>query len=236
MGKIVAVGSGCGGVGKSTIALSVAVCAARHGKHTVLLDASGASRSCDLMLGLESIVVLDMLDVVRQQSSIRNALYPVPGHRNLEFACASLYEGTPVSELSGILLALRAMSDLLVIDLPTGPIAMSEGILDENDAILLVTRPDDISIRALERTMSVMPSGSAARHLVINRANATLVKKKAQYAAANVEMILDMPTSGVITEDESISSGIGGGKPAAECSLRARGEFEKLLKNVLQRA
>ena len=75
MGKIWAVCSGSGGVGKSTIALSLAVGAAKAEKKTILLDASGISRSCDLTLGLESIVVLDMVDVIARQADINAALY-----------------------------------------------------------------------------------------------------------------------------------------------------------------
>lgn len=230
MGKIVAVGSGCGGVGKSTIALSIAVCASRHGMNTILLDASGTSRSCDLMLGLENIVVLDMMDVVRQHAAISSALYRIPGRDNLRFACASLYEGAALSELSGILLALRAMSDLLMIDLPTGPIRIGEGVLDENDAILFLTRPDDISIRAVERMASVLPRDGAQRHLIINRIDTHLLKKKVQYPVSTVEMLLDMPSSGVISEDEAIMLAAGRGMPAIDCGLRTRAELEKLFK------
>ena len=54
MAKIYAVCSGCGGVGKTMITLSLAVSAAKRGKRTILLDASGVSRACDLALGLEA--------------------------------------------------------------------------------------------------------------------------------------------------------------------------------------
>ena len=67
MAKIFAVCSGCGGVGKTTVALSLAVSAAKRGNRTILLDASGVSRACDLALGLENIVVLDMADVANRQ-------------------------------------------------------------------------------------------------------------------------------------------------------------------------
>lgn len=75
MAKIFAVCSGCGGVGKTTVALSLAVSAAKRGKRTILLDASGVSRACDLALGLENIVVLDMADVANRQAGIEAALY-----------------------------------------------------------------------------------------------------------------------------------------------------------------
>ena len=73
MGKIWAVCSGSGGVGKTTLALALAIGAAQHGKRTILLDASGVSRSCDLLLGLESVITIDLGDVLSQQMDIAGA-------------------------------------------------------------------------------------------------------------------------------------------------------------------
>ena len=106
MAKIYAVSSGKGGVGKSTIALSLAVAAAKRGKRTILLDASGISRSCDLALGMESVVVLDLADVCCQQTSLESTLYQVPQYENLSFVCASLYDNVPIGEFNSVLLAL----------------------------------------------------------------------------------------------------------------------------------
>ena len=206
MGKIVSVISGCGGVGKSTLAVSAAVISAQKGKSVILLDAAGVSRACDLMLGMESIVVIDMLDVLNHEASLQNALYPVPGIRNLRYASASLYEGSTLSELSGLILALRTMCDLLIIDLPTGPVRLNPELLDSNDALLLLTRPDDISVRSLERTLSAMPDFPAQRHLIINRLDPVLAKKKIHYSAQSVEMMLDIPVSCVLNEDTATIS------------------------------
>ena len=102
MGRIWSVCSGSGGVGKSMVALSLAVGAAKEGKRTILLDASGAARSCDLILGLESLISLDMMDVLGRQIELSSALYPVPNHPLLQFACASLYDTVSAGEMSGV--------------------------------------------------------------------------------------------------------------------------------------
>lgn len=233
MGKIVAVCSGSGGAGKSTVALSLAVGAAKRGKTTILLDASGAARTCDLMLGLESVIVLDMMDVIKQQASIHTALYPVPGKERLRFACASLYEGTGLCDLSSVLLVLRAMCDMLVIDLPTGPVMFSEGVLDENDGLVLIARPDDMSIRALERMVSHMSATAAQRYLVINHVSASWVKRGYQYDRQRAEMLLDMPVACFIQEEEHVVKGIKNGRAAIESDGRIAAELNMLLKSLL---
>jgi len=233
MGKIVAVCSGSGGAGKSTIALSLAVGLAKRGKTTILLDASGAARTCDLMLGLESVIVLDMMDVIKHQTSIHAALYPVPGKENLRFACASLYEGTSLCDLSSVLLVLRAMCDILVIDLPTGPVMFSEGLLDENDGLVLIASPDDMSIRALERTLSHMNAAAAQRYLVLNHVSSAWIKRGYQYDRQRAEILLDMPVTCFIQEDEHVIKGIKNGRTAIESDGRIASELNTLLKALL---
>jgi len=231
MGKIVCAISGCGGVGKSTIAVSAALCASRKGKSVILLDASGVARSCDLLLGMESIVVVDLMDVLSHEASLQSALYSVPGLSCLLFVSAALYEGSSLGEISGLILALRAMCDLLIIDLPTGPVRICQELFDSSDALLLITRPDDVSIRALERTLSAMPDSVAKRHLIINRLDPVLLKKKIHYPAHSVEMMLDIPASCVINEVDAPL--IRHGKSATETRSAIHPLISRLIDQVL---
>ena len=222
MAKIFAVCSGCGGVGKTTVALSLAVSAAKRGKRTILLDASGVSRACDLALGLENIVVLDMADVANRQAGIEAALYKAPRYENLRFACASLYDDVSIMELTSTL------CDVLVIDCQTGHFALGRELLGREDVRLIVTRPDDVSIRASERMMMKDRSGLEERMLVVNRASALYVRKKMQYDAKTVEMTLDCPLAGCIPEDDSVAACSQKGRIALECDGPARRALAQL--------
>lgn len=230
MGKIWALCSGSGGVGKSTIALSLAVGAAKEGKRVVLLDASGISRACDLLLGMESIVVLDMVDVVSQQVDIEAALYKVPQHDNLRFACASLYDSVPAAELSSVMLALHSMCDILVIDLPTGQADLGAGLLCEGDERIVVTRPDDVSIRAAERMMMRCAAEASGISLVINQMSRERVRRGTQHSQDAVQMALDRVAIGCIPEDAAIASAEKKGCAAIECDGPARAALRELLR------
>lgn len=96
-------------------------------------------------------------------------------------------------ELTSTLLALHSLCDVLVIDCQTGHFALGRELLGREDARLIVTRPDDVSIRASERMMMKDRSGLEERMLVVNRASALHVRKKMQYDAKTVEMTLDCP-------------------------------------------
>jgi len=220
-------------VGKSTVALSLAVGTANKGYKTILLDASGFSRSCDLILGMQNIVVLDMLDIFKEQISIGSALYPVQNRDHLYFACASLYDEVSVSELSGIILALQTLCEVLVIDLPSGQIDIGVGIMKSGDERLLVVRPDDASMRAAERIMKRLDGDQAEVSLIINRVSRERLKKKAQYDQDTVQSVLDRMVLGCIPEDSAVVEAEKKGKAAIESDGPSKAAFKGVVDKLL---
>lgn len=205
MGKVWAISSGSGGVGKTMLSISLALGAAQSGKRTILLDASGVSRACDILLGIESIVSIDLTDVLTQQMEIGSALYAVPKCDHLKLTNASLSKDIPLSEYTGLLLALGSMCDILVIDLPTGYSCFESGFITGSDECLLVTRPDDASIRATERVLNGMRGQQGNTSLIVNRIKKDRVKHGLQYDTSTVSAVLDCPVLGSIPEDDLFS-------------------------------
>ena len=232
MGNIWTVCSGNGGVGKSMIALSIAAGAAKAGKKTILLDASGVSRSCDLVLGLESILTLDLKDVLHHQIHMDAALYPAARYSNLRIACSSLHDQTPISELSAMILTLYSLCDVLVIDMPTGQCSLGRGVMRDGDRRLFIVRPDDASVRSTERMM-MQTSDSAINELVINRSCRDRAKRKVQYPQSTIESLLDLPALACIPEDSSIAECEYAKKAAFECSGAAKTALNALIKALL---
>ena len=233
MGRIWAVSSGNGGTGKSTIALALAAGAAKNGQNAILLDASGISRSCDLVLGLESIVVLDVLDVLREQAGIESALYPVPHYDHLRFACASLYDhNIAASEFASVVLALNSLCDVLVIDLPTGACGLGQSILRIEDELICVIRPDDASIRAAERLLAQLPT-SCRCSLVVNRMSKEKIRRSIHYTHESIQSMLDCPAIACIPEDSSIPIGEKQGRSAIECDGPAWNALDNLVRTLL---
>lgn len=236
MSRIWAVCSGSGGVGKTTLALALSAGAAKAGRRVILLDASGISRAADLALGMESVMVLDLADVASGEVPLEAALYPAPHHNGLRVASASLYEGASLEEVSGVMLALQSMCDILVVDLPTGQAGLTRGLMSREDELLVVSRPDDASLRACERVMQHAGRGGAGLSLVLTRTRKDYLRKGAQMEPSAAEMVLDCPVLGVIPEDESIVLSARKGKTALESDGPARGAIRKVLEQLLKRA
>ena len=231
--RVFAVCSGNGGVGKSTFALALAMNAASAGMQTILLDASGASRSCDLMLGMESVVALDLTDVLCGQASLSHALYRVPQRDKLLFCCTSLLGNVPFSEFAGIVLALRSMCDVLVIDLPTGELALADGMLGEDDARICLARPDDASLRSTERVLMRISGEKAQRHVILSRVKREAVKKGFQYSEETAGQILDSVIAGCIFEDDELAAKVGKKQASFLSTGRARAQLDQAIRRLL---
>lgn len=233
MGKMIAVCSGSGGVGKTTVALSLAIGLAHAGQRTVLLDMSAGARCCDLLLGMESVVTIDLSDVISGQAMLETALYPVPSYANLTFVCASLYDGSLPDSFSGAVLALQTMFDYLVLDMPTGCAAIGHGVFGTEDEMLVVLTPDDASIRSAERLINGI-SRDKSVSLVINKASRDMLRHKRQYSPETLEMILDKPVLAQIPDERAIVIASLEHKPAAEIGA-AKGPMNRLVRSMMER-
>ena len=232
MGRIWAVSSGSGGVGKSTVALSLACGAAKAGKNVILLDASGIARSCDLVLGLEGMITLDMTDVLSGQVTLDAALYAVSRYSGLKLASASLYEQLPRSELSGVILALHSLCDILVVDLPTGQGSLGSGVMQAEDIHLVIARPDDGSIRSAERLLQTIDD-QAQIEIIVNRFSRERGRRGTQHTRETVQAILDTSVIACIPEDMSIPACEQKGRAAVECDGPAWTALKDLLQSLL---
>ena len=233
--RVFALASGSGGVGKSTLALALALSAAAAGKQTVLLDASGAARSCDLMLGLESAVAIDLTDVLGGQAELKSALYRAPQQENLRFCCTSLLGDAPIDEFAGAVLALRSMCDVLVIDLPTGELALGGGLLGEEDARVILARPDDASLRAAERMLMLAGHERAQSFVVLSRVRKELIKKGRQYSEEAAAQILGVPIAGSIPEDDALAWRIGKERTRLWLTGTAQAKLDQAVHALLNR-
>ena len=83
MGEIVAVTSGKGGVGKSSVCIHLGMMLAQRGFKTCLIDADLGLKNLDLMMGLDNRVVFDMQDVIEERCLLERALLQDKREKNL---------------------------------------------------------------------------------------------------------------------------------------------------------
>ena len=153
--NIVAVSSGKGGVGKSTVAVNLAVSLARDGARVGLLDADVYGPNVPLMLG-----------VSRERPSVNvNKLVPIVAHGVRLMSMAVLKPGDEPMIVRGPILHglvrqfLQDVEwgelDYLIVDMPpgTGDVQLSLAQLVPVQGAVLVTTPQEVALADVRRAL-----------------------------------------------------------------------------------
>lgn len=147
--QVLAVTSGKGGVGKSHMALGLALEMARRGLSTLLLDADLGAANQHILTGVTPAATLD--DVLLHGRGREALVAPAPGGIGLVAGASGIYQLANLNPLEkrtlfALFSELEARADLLVVDTGTG---LSDNVVEfaaRADEVVVVTTPDLTSI------------------------------------------------------------------------------------------
>ena len=168
--------SGKGGVGKSNIALNLAVALSCWGRRVVLFDADMGMANLDVLCGLTPQATLE--DVLRGRAALKDVLVTGPGGFRLVpgssgVAAMANLDGLQRRRILGHLAAFDRVADHLVIDMGAG---IGSGVTTFAVAahrVLVVTTPEPTAMTdAYGAIKSLVARGTKARlELMVNMAN-----------------------------------------------------------------
>lgn len=204
MGKILAITSGKGGVGKSTVSVGLAVAFARMGKKTLLVDMDEGLRCLDLMLGVDDSAILDLSDVLAGKE-IADVCYSTPIADNLFLIPAPLKFGN-IDEEAFERFASKAsyLYDIIIFDFSAGMDFSLYKRLPKTTLFLTVCVPDPVSIRDAAAVSRSLSENALSARLLINRFVYSGCKK---YGFKNIDSMIDaaeLRLLGIIPEDEEL--------------------------------
>lgn len=151
-----AVASGKGGVGKTTIAVNVALALAKEGRKVGLLDADVYGPSVPVMLGVtEALDQVDNMVIPVEKYGLRVVSMGMTAGQNDAF----IWRGPLVSKMLRNLLGQVRWGELdyLVIDLPPGTgdpsIAIAHAL--PHCSVLMVTTPQEVALADVRRSIGL---------------------------------------------------------------------------------
>ena len=207
MGELIAVLSGKGGTGKTSVCAGVASALAIRGERVLCIDCDIGLRNLDIALGITELGALSFQEV-------SSGAYPLdmaachPQYPNLYFLTAPIgctAADIDMQSFSRLLNQARKTFSYVFLDAPAGIDAGFSLAAQFADRILLVTGPDPAAIRDASRTGEVLLSmGKKNVRLVVNRLSKNLI------AALNltVDDIMDqagLPLLGIVPEDPDVT-------------------------------
>lgn len=194
---VVAVTSGKGGVGKTSLSTNLAVALAKEGGRVCLFDADTGLANVNIMLGLQPVFTL--ADVLHGDKSLDEILLTseegleiVPAASGLK-EMAELGEGS-IERLSGIIRDLQSRFDFLVIDTAAGIGETVISLLRLTKNLLLVITPEPTSLTDAFSVLKVLKRLEATPRVrvVVNQVNdERMAKHVYQRFASAVEKYLE---------------------------------------------
>ena len=209
MSQTFAIASGKGGAGKSTVTANLGAFLSANGRRTLIIDADIGLRAQDALLGLESRVVYDLVDLAEGECTPEQALLSSEVWGGLSLLPASQFaraKAIDAKRLRKILDLMRPRFDFILIDCPAGLERGLRNVLGSGiDGVLLVTEPDDLSLRCAERVCQLLDEKHLDRpRLIVNRIIPNLVRQREMISAHTASQILDLSLLGEIPEDPAV--------------------------------
>ncbi len=236
MAKAWLVASGKGGVGKSMVTAGLAVALSRMGQRTVVVDADIGLRDQDAILGLENRVVYDVLDVIGRGCTLSQALIQHSLYERLSLLPASQFARVKNLDPKGfrkVVGQLKERFDQVLIDCPAGVERGLRGVVDSADEVLLISTPDDVCIRDVEKTAAVLAQKEAPRpQLIVNRLMPELIAAGEMYSAQVVAQTLDLQLIGEIPQDDMIYRALLKHMSPMEVECEGRRALERIARRM----
>lgn len=215
-GQCIAVVSGKGGTGKTSLVSSVGAALALAGRRVLCLDCDVGLRNLDLALGLADKALMDFSDVAQGRCPLDSAVVEHPKLPGLFLLTApARSRGRPVTEeeMKALLAEIRELYDYCLLDSPAGLGAGFRLAACGADRCIVVTTADATSLRDAQHTVMELhrfPAGSL--HLVVNRVR----KKMLRQLHATIDDAIDragLPLLGVVPEDDTLPLFLNQGLP-----------------------
>jgi septum site-determining protein MinD len=219
MARIVTITSGKGGVGKTTTTANLGAALALADQKVVVFDGDIGLRNLDIVMGLESRIVYDAVDVVEGRCKLRQALIRDKRTSNLSLLpTAQARDKSAISpqQMLQICDELATEFEFILIDSPAGIEQGFRNSLAPATEVLIVVNPEVSSVRDADRVIGLIESSNKGpAKLIINRLVPTRVKKQEMLSADDIYEILSTEIIGIVPEDENILSASNKGQPVS---------------------
>ena len=121
MSKVIAVTSGKGGTGKSTVCAGLGYTLSKQGHRTLIIELDFGLRCLDIMFGMQDDIKYDLGDVLSGKKQVLEAVSQVPMSANLSILCAPKTLTTVTAEqIADICRSIKKYYEYIIIDTGAG--------------------------------------------------------------------------------------------------------------------
>ena len=222
MGELIAILSGKGGTGKTSVCAGVATAMAQLGEDVLCIDCDIGLRNLDISLGLTDSGALSFREVSEGGYDLSQAAVH-PEYPKLRFLTAPMNcapEEVDRDAFAALLRQARSRFAYIFLDAPAGIDAGFRLCASFADRVILVTGSDPASIRDASRTGEVLElMEKQSVRLVVNRIH----PKMFDTMGITVDDIMDragLPLLGIVPEDPNVTLAAAFRKSLLHCTKK----------------
>lgn len=204
MGTVIAITSGKGGTGKTSITSGVAASLVLMGRTVLCIDMDIGLRNLDISLGLNDRALMDFSDVALGRCPLARAAVEHPNLKGLSLLTApmSLPPSLTPEKVRALLETARTLYDYILIDSPAGLGSGFRLATCGVDRAIVISTNDASSLRDAQRTVAELDHIKQI-HLVMNRIQTKLLRRL-RTTIDDAMNTAGLPLIGVVPEDPQV--------------------------------
>lgn len=229
MGRVIALTSGKGGVGKSFLTACLADALVKMGKRVLLIDASVATRCLDILYGVDHQILFDLSDALYGRCRPSQTVQQVSD--SLSLIAAPLQEEPFAWEDMHRLFHLCARDyDYVLVDCLSGMGNYLTSVVRSADTIYVVVTPDCLCARACSSLAAIFAQfDKIEQGMIINQLRPAA--RKGNYSVDHLIDTVKLPCIGVVPQDHRLWEAAEAGTvpkygPAIRACERIAARFE----------
>ncbi|MDO8428091.1 MAG: cell division ATPase MinD [Candidatus Diapherotrites archaeon] len=202
MTRVIAITSGKGGVGKTTLTANLGIGLALQNQKVLLIDADIAMANLSLHLGMQNTPIT-LHDVLLGEASIADCVYDGPNKIEIIPSGLSIesYRKIDPTRLKGIVDSIKDKYDFILIDTAAGIERIALAALSASTEVLLVVEPTSSSIAdALKTKISAQKLNCKIIGVILNK----VFNEKGEISSENISRMLELPVYAIIPFDEIV--------------------------------
>lgn len=234
MGRLIAVTSGKGGAGKSSVSVHLAAALSKMSNKVLIVDLDAGMRCLDIMLGVSDQMLFDLNDVLKGDKAINEAVINVPlGDGSLHFLGAPLKGKIEPKELSSFVSSATSEYDFVILDFPAGAVDELYLALPKYAEALVVCNADAVSLRdAAVQGTDLKTLNFLSVRLILNRVSFDNMRRG---ITANIDEVIDssgIRLMGVVPQSMDVYMSCCSGQ-ALNKKCRAAKAFQRIAKRIM---
>ena len=237
MGEVIVITSGKGGVGKTTTTANIGAGLSKFDKKVVVIDTDLGLLNLDVVMGLENLIVYNLVDVIEGTCRLKQALIRDKRYENLYLLpSAQTKDKTAISpgQMKKLTSQLKDEFDYILLDCPAGIEQGFQNAIAGADRAIVVTTPEVSAIRDADRIIGLLESNQLKKiDLIINRIRMDMVKRGDMMSVDDVTEILSVPLIGALPDDEQVVIGTNQGEPVVGLDSKAGKAYLNICKRIM---